>query len=239
VRVAAALLFAVGLFFLWQIYIGNSSERLPQNKITNNRVTPDSVTKDTSTKPLITNQPKEQKPASDDSAKANTPDQNQRKATPVPQQEFEQYIAMRSRFEDIGVRLQYTIGKVETRTIVNNDSSQKITIPLTVQTPVMVTWQPLKKSIQFTIMAKAPLPDTTQMFIQIENHEREPIKTIALQKIAPQQWQCVWLATQPGLYYWQFKRSKTDDPQPTGKIYVGDKMLIEKLYLKFPGLGGF
>ena len=245
-RIAAILLFVVGLFFLWRIYFDNNDKPSSKNKISGSKVEADTLKKDNLEKPLITNRPKKKEPSSSegDSTKGSLPNQNQNtnNVAPSSQSEFEKYIAMKSQFEDIGVRLQYTIGKVEnrvgTRTIIDDDSSKKITVPLMVQTPSMVIWQPLKKNIQFIIKAKAPLPDTTQMFIQIENHEREPVKLIPLKKVALQQWQCVWLTAQPGLYYWQFKRSKTDDPQPTGKIYVGDKRLIEKLYVKFPGLSG-
>lgn len=232
-RIAAVVLLAIGLFFLWQVYFNNAGNKSPQNTVTRKKA--DTVQTDTLKKPLMTKQQKEK--SQDDPTKHIPPNKTPSKPQKGSSAIFGEYIAMKSQFEDIGVRLQYNIGKVETRKAVD-DSSKKITVPLTVQTPTMISWQPTKKSIQFTIKAAVPLPNTSQMYIRIEDHEREPVKIIALKKVAPQQWQCTWLTTQPGLYYWQFKRNKNDDPQPTGKIYVGDKALIEKLYVRFPGLGG-
>lgn len=240
-RIAAVIFLIVGLFFLWQIYFNKSDNKSPQNTITRKSV--NSTQTDTLKKPLITNEQKEkkQKDLVKHIPSNKKPKVAQKKAPQKPKKNtitaFEKYIAMKSRFEDIGVRLQYNTGK-GIRSGSDSSKNKKRIIPVTIQAPAMVTWQPTKKSIRFIIKAAAPLPDTTQMFVQIEDYEREPVKIITLKKVAPQQWQCTWLTTQPGLYYWQFKRNKNDDPQPTGKIYVGDKKLIEKLYVRFPGLGG-
>ncbi|EAY29457.1 hypothetical protein [Microscilla marina] len=235
-RIAAVVLFAVGLFFLWQLYFKGTSNKSPQNTITHKKV--DSTQTDTLKKPLITNEQKEKYHTDSAKLMPSNPHVAQKEIVSKSQKEqsaiFDKYIAMKSRFEDIGVRLQYNGKAVRSKSA----NSKKRIIPVTIQAPSMVSWHPVKEPVQFTVKAATLLPDTAQMFIQIENYEREPVKLIPLKKVAPQQWQCTWLTTQLGLYYWQFKRYKTHDPQPTGKIYVGDKALIKRLYVRFPGLGG-
>ncbi|HAS38958.1 MAG TPA: hypothetical protein DCS93_00695 [Microscillaceae bacterium] len=241
VRVAALIVLGLGLVFLWYLVrpsASSPSTHQPPVTTQKRQKSTSPIKKDSTANPHLS----EVVTTKDtlDTSKKNTPPKKQvPPVTPSPQPSkqllFAHYIAAKSRFQDAGIRLRYQLGSTDTRTI-NEDTLYK---HILVVLPQKIAWNPLDQTLTFVLQSRTHLSDTLQPLIRIEDNQRKVLKTLTLQRKDTTHWQCQWKPTQPGLYYWQFQKNRQDIQQPTGKIYVGNRQLIEKLYQVFPQLQDF
>jgi len=152
-----------------------------------------------------------------------------------PPNPFKQYIAARDNFEDPGIMLDYSFNVAN-----RSENNEGVRRAFTVKQPAIVEWRPIKQTITFTLTTATTLPDSLNPIIRLEDNHRKIIKLLSLQRIDQQTWVGNWQATRIGLYHWRFQLSKNKNQrqQPTGKLFIGDKIMIEKLYQKYSDLQG-
>lgn len=239
IRIAALLVLGLGLIFLWYaVRPGSDSTTQPHNQIIS------ANKKKKSTLDSTTNQGQKKEKKQDiafsdtlkkSKQKPSIPKQPKPLVTQPDYSSFAHYVALRSRFQDEGIRLRYQLGGADTRTVNEDTLSKQMTVLL----PQKVSWSQIHQTISFTLQSKTNLSDTLRLFIRIEDNQRNVLQTLKLQKTAPTHWQCQWKPTKIGLYYWQFQQTRNDIRQPTGKVYIGEKKIVDKLYKKFPQLLDF
>ena len=144
------------------------------------------------------------------------------------------YIEIKNRFRDVGAPLEFDF---KTRSRQRNQKDTIVSL-FEVQRPTQVSQYATNQMIDFVLVSRVALTDTLVLSISIENGIRKPLQTIPLQRKDSLQWVGKWKAKKPGLYYWKFQHLPNAPRRATGKIYIGNQQLIQKLYEQFPELKG-